>query len=237
MTITETTTIADVAASQPSSVRIFQRHGIDLGCGGKRPIGLVCEEQGLSLAAIAAEIDRAAAEPREEERDWGRVPLQEIIDHIVSTYHAGLRADLPRIETMATRVVWAHGRHSARLLGQLEATLDELSSALHEHMAREEAVLFPAIRALEQTTGPVRVSISDAVHVTEMEHDRVGALLAELRTITQGYAIPEWGCETVRGLYCGLAAMEAAVHEHVHLENNVLFPRALELAGDVPTLS
>ncbi len=237
MTITESTTIADVATAQPSSVRVFQQYGIDFCCGGKRPISVVCEEQGLSLAAITAEIDRAPAEPSAEERDWSRLPLREIIDHIISTCHTELRADLPRLETMATRVASVHGRQGPRMLGRLETTLAELAGELNEHMTKEEAVLFPAIRALDQGTWPVPASISKTVQVAEREHDRAGVLFAELRTITQGYTIPEWGCETVRGLYFGLAAMEAATHLHVHLENNVLFLRALDLAGGTRSAS
>jgi regulator of cell morphogenesis and NO signaling len=228
MNITESTTVAEITAALPSSVRVFQRHGVDFCCGGRRPIGVVCEEQGLSFEELAEAIAASAAEPAAGQQDWTRAPLHALIDHIVATYPDPLREELPRLETMAARVVQAHGAHASHL-PRLEAVVRELAADLSAHMQKEEQVLFPAIRAIE-AGNPAPLRIGNPIHVMEHEHDRAGALLAELRDVTGGYAAPEWACQTFRALYHGLAELEASMHVHVHLENNVLFPRALQRA-------
>lgn len=230
MTITETTTIGAIAAAVPSSVRVFERYGVDFCCGGKRPLGDVCQEQGLSFADIAGAIEASAAERRDDERDWTQEPLGALIDHILMTYHAPLREELPRLEAMASKVAGVHGS-KVDFLAQLVDIVGELSADLNDHMHKEETVLFPAIRALDEGHGRNGGWISAPIAVMEQEHDRAGELLAELRRLTGQYVAPAWACETFRALYCGLEELEASMHVHVHLENNVLFPRALRAAG------
>ena len=228
MQISENTTIAEIATALPSSVRIFQRHGVDFCCGGKKPIGEVCEEHGLSFEELAAAIEASAAEPAASGRDWTVEPLHALIDHIIATYHEPLREELPRLETMAARVAQVHGAHAA-YLPRIEAVVSELAADLSSHMQKEEMVLFPAIRAIERGQG-VPMRIASPIHVMENGNERAGELLAERRSVTGGYAAPEWACQTFRSLYHGLAELESAMHVHVHLENNVLFPRALQQA-------
>jgi regulator of cell morphogenesis and NO signaling len=228
MTITETTTIADIASALPTSVRVFQRHGIDFCCGGKKPIGAVCREQGLNFAEIAGAIEASRGTADSDTRDWSREPLGTLISHIVTAYHQPLREELPRLQAVAARVAKVHGG-KALYLGRLEAIVAELSGDLLTHMRKEEMVLFPAIDTLTRGAAGRSFPIAAPIAVMEIEHDRAGSLLEELRAITGGYQVPDWGCATLRALYDGLADLEAAMHVHVHLENNVLFPRALGL--------
>lgn len=228
MTITETTTIADIAAAVPSSVRVFQRHGIDFCCGGKKALAAVCNERSLPFAEIADAIEQSAAEPAPSDRDWATAPLHELIDHVVTTYHDALREDLPRLEGIAIRVAGVHGAKDP-MVKRLHQILSELSADLIEHMQKEERILFPSIRAREQ--GAHSMPLSQPIGVMEGEHDRAGELLVEMRAMTDDYTVPTWGCATVRALYQGLAELESAMHVHVHLENNVLFPRALALGA------
>lgn len=228
MTITEQTPVADIAAALPSSVRVFQRHGVDFCCGGKRPLGQVCTEQGLSFAELAGAIEAAAAEPAPE-RDWTGAPLDALIDHIIATYHDPLREELPRLQAMATKVQRVHGAHAA-YLARVEQIVTELAADLLAHMHKEELVLFPAIRGIANHPGPESLWLAAPISVMEREHDVAGALLAELREITTNYDAPAWACQTFRALFNGLDELERAMHLHVHLENNVLFPRALDTA-------
>lgn len=232
MTITENTPVAEIASAVPASVRVLQSLGIDFCCGGKRPIGAVCEEQGLRFPEVASAIEAAAAAPAPDQRDWSREPLHALIDHIIATYHDPLRAELPRLEGMAKKVAGVHGA-KADYLATIDDIVGELSADLNAHMRKEEQVLFPSIRAIEigDSHGPRAMWITAPIGVMEQEHDRAGELLAELRRLTGGYVPPEWGCQTVRAFYQGLEEMEAAMHVHVHLENNVLFPRALQVAA------
>jgi regulator of cell morphogenesis and NO signaling len=228
MIITETTTVADVASTVPQSVRVFQRHGIDFCCGGGTPLAVACQEQGLALADVLQAID-ASVHEQAVERDWSSEPLHLLIDHIVAAYHDRLREELPRLESLAARVTLVHGGKAAHF-ARLQAIVTELSAELLSHMRKEEMVLFPAIRRIEGGQGRPAVGISAPISVMEEEHDHAGALLSELRAITGDYAAPVWACESVRALYFGLSELEAAMHVHVHLENNILFPRALALS-------
>jgi len=229
VTITESTTIADIARDVPSSVGVFQQHGIDFCCGGKRPLGSACREQGVDFADILSAIEASRQGTSGESRDWSRQPLGTLIDHILTTYHRPLNDELPRLEAMASKGVQAHGAR-APYLARLEAIVNELADDLRMHMRKEEMVLFPAIVSLEQGVHRLSVPLSAPITMMEHEHDRAGELLTELRLLTDRYEAPEWGCATLRALYAGLQELEAAMHVHVHLENNVLFPRALQLA-------
>lgn len=232
MTITESTLIADIAAGLPASVRVFQRHGVDFCCGGRKPLAVACQELGLSFPDIAQELEALVGGPAAVTRDWTTAPLHELTSHIVTTYHDPLRQEMPRLEGMAARVARVHGAKAPQLLPRIEAIVGELSADLNEHMRKEELVLFPAIRAIERGAA-AGIPLAQPIRVMESEHDRAGELLFELRRLTQGYVAPEWACATARALYQGLSELEAAMHVHVHLENNVLFPRALAFADDV----
>jgi regulator of cell morphogenesis and NO signaling len=228
MTITETTTIGDIASAVPSSVRVFQHHGIDFCCGGRRPLQTVCHEQGLNFTDIVGAIEQSQETVNVDSHDWSREPLGTLIEHIVTSYHRPLREELPRLQAMASKVAQVHGGKTPYLT-RLDIVVAELSADLLAHMRKEEMVLFPAIDALEAGRLEHPFALAAPIAVMEDEHDQAGVLLAELRFLTGGYHAPEWACATVRALYHGLAELESSMHVHVHLENNVLFPRALSL--------
>jgi regulator of cell morphogenesis and NO signaling len=179
--------------------------------------------------AIAGEVQAAAASQAAIDQDWTHESLGRLISHILATYHEPLREELPRLQAMATKVAAVHGDMDPRLR-RVSAFVADLSADLHHHMLKEELVLFPAINELVAGVS-ARVRIDAPIHVMEHEHDRAGALLSELRNLTDGYEPPAWGCATLRALFHGLSELEATMHVHVHLENNVLFPRALRLVG------
>jgi regulator of cell morphogenesis and NO signaling len=228
MVITEHTTVGEIAAAIPSSVRVFQRHNIDFCCGGRTPLSVACRERGLSFTEVALAVEEAATPAGPDDRDWSREPLRVLIDHIVGTYHRPLRDELPRLQAMAAKVAGVHGAKAPHL-SRVKALVSELSDDLTLHMQKEERMLFPAIRAIEDDPQLV-IPISAPIGVMEQDHDGAGALLSELRAITGEYVAPPWACGTFRALYQGLAELESDMHVHVHLENNVLFPRALDLA-------
>lgn len=223
MTINERTAIGEIAAAVPSSVRVFQRHGIDFCCGGKRALGEVCNEQGLSLAETVAEIETSARQAADD-HDWTTEPLAKLTEHIVAAYHDPLREELPRLQAMAAKVARVHGARRS-YLARISEIVDLLTDDLLSHMGKEEAMLFPTIRAAEKGTADA-AWVAAPISAMEREHDHAGVLLEDLRRLTNGYVAPEWGCATVRALYSGLEELDATMHVHVHLENNVLFPRA-----------
>jgi len=210
----------------PSSVRVFQRHGIDFCCGGKKTLASVCDEQQLSVNELAAAIDAAAANPASPDHDWTAARLFELVDYIVATYHDALREQLPRLREMAVKIARVHGTKDQNL-GRLEQAIAEFADDMSDHMRKEEGILFPSICARE--SGARTMPLAHPIRVMEAEHDSAGELLTRMRLLTGHYTVPEWGCGTVRALYRELAEVESAMHMHVHLENNVLFPRAIAL--------
>lgn len=222
MTQATVTTIGEIARQHPLATRVFARHGIDFCCGGGRPLADVCAEKGLDYEGILAEIEKeTASDGGPSPRDWGKAPLGELIDHILKVYHAPLYEELPRIFAMAKKVHDVHGdKDPERLRGILEV-FHGLKQELEQHFWKEEQVLFPMIRAGRgaMAGGPVSVM--------EHEHDGAGQALARLSELTDEYTPPAEACNTWRALYHGLGALERSLHEHIHLENNILFPRAL----------
>lgn len=234
-TITRDTLVGEIATAQPASIRVFQKYGIDFCCGGKRPLADVCEERQIEYDELATAI--ANAELPRDDRDWAEAPLTVLVDHIVQLYHETLRQELPRLLAMADKVNNVHGAKMPDTFPRLNSVLRELAEELMSHMGKEEMILFPAVVELEaargdgsapQTRFPLG-ALRMPISVMEQEHALAGNLLAALRELTSGYEPPEWACNTFRGLYAGLDELERDLHVHIHLENNILFPRAAEL--------
>lgn len=229
MEITANSTVADVATSLPATIKVFQQHDIDFCCGGKRPLAEVCADQGLDIERLVGEL-RAATAPAGAEQNWEQTALTDLIGHIQSRFHGPLRQELPRLGQMLVKVVSRHGEHHPETQ-PLKDTFDRLHVELLHHMQKEDMVLFPAITALETGRGDAGPGawIAGPIEVMEMEHDEAGRALATMRELTGGYKPPADACPTFRGLYYGLAELERDMHVHIHLENNILFPRAARL--------
>ncbi len=239
MHLTPETRIADIAAQNPAAIRVFQRFGIDFCCGGKRPAGEVCAEKQMTFNELRTALESAGA-PGTSEIPAAEAKLTEIIRFIVDKYHADLRVELPRLGQMAAKVLDVHGERYPAVLPALASTFRALREELEAHMMKEERVLFPYIERLELLAaggGSLPASpfgsIQAPIGMMEHEHADAAQALARLRQLTGGYTPPADACDTFRGLYFGLAELEKALHEHIHLENNVLFPRATLLEEEM----
>ena len=146
MNITGNTRVGEIASAVPSSVRVFQRHGIDFCCGGKVPLARACEQRGVSVEAVVGEVLASARGAADEPRDWTHEPLHALVDHIVATYHDPLRDELPRLEAMAGKVARVH-ETSGPHVGRVAEIVAELGSDLWAHMQKEERMLFPQSKA------------------------------------------------------------------------------------------
>jgi regulator of cell morphogenesis and NO signaling len=214
-------TVAELVLERPSRSRVFEQLGIDYCCGGKRSLTDACEARGLAPADALAALE-AAQDEHTGERDWTQASLRELCDHIVSSHHEPLREELPRLDALLEKVVRAHGDERPEL-AELRDTFTALRSELEEHMVTEEQQLFPLVRS----GGPY-----DAEQVAELEHEHewAGSALAKLRELSGGYDLDRALCNTHRATIDGLHALEVDLHQHIHEENNVLFPRALAAA-------
>jgi len=234
MIISPDTEIAQIAASDPATIKVFQQHRIDFCCGGRIPLAEACARRGIDPDVLLGEL-RAVERSVDAMPDWDTASLTLLIEHIQTTYHTPLRAELPRLAAMLWKVVQRHGDRLPDVLPPLLRSFEALHDELLSHMAREDTVLFPAIAAAEATTRETNHRaeswrwIEYPIDMMEEEHALAGARLATMRELTGGYVAPADACPTFRGLYHGLAELERDMHVHVHLENNILFPRAARL--------
>lgn len=214
-------TLGDIAATIPASTRVFLRNRLDFCCKGQRStLSEACRERGLEAAAIADEITREAHQHSELEV-WAQRSNADLVSHIIEHFHAGLRRDVPPLIEAAARVERVHANKDAVPSG-LAAHLDILWRELSAHMAKEETILFPLLLAPDsgRAAAPVRRMLE--------EHESHGRALERTRDLTGDLEAPANACATWRALYDGLENLEAQLMEHVHLENNILFLRALE---------
>jgi regulator of cell morphogenesis and NO signaling len=229
-------TVGEIAAENPASVRVFQKYGIDFCCGGKLPLAEACGARGIEIGALSAELQQAASGSAPDARDWMSATLAELIDHIVRTHHDYLKAELPRLDAMLAKVLAAHGERHGDSLVPLSHTFAALRAELESHLWKEERVLFPIVCNLEaaraaggQAPAAHCGSVNNPIRVMEHEHDSAGRALETMRRLTGNYTLPEGACNTYRALFSGLEELEADLHRHIHLENNILFPRAAQL--------
>ncbi len=229
-----TQTVREIALENPASIRVFEKFGIDYCCGGRMPLVEACAARNLELEQVIASLESAAAVPVSSE-DWTRESLSRLAAHIVDTHHAYVQRELPRLYELAAKVVRRHG-DTRQELPVIQSKVHQLGEELTQHLAKEELILFPYITKLETYVlhgGPKPQGCFDAVTspiaMMTQEHDAAGALLAEIRELSEQFTPPSGACPTYHGFYAGLKDFEQDLHQHIHLENNILFPRAIAL--------
>ncbi len=212
-------TLADLAVTRPGAARVFMAHGLDFCCRGRRSLAEAASEKKLDAEKLLEEIDAQPLTADDLTR-WADRPLPELIDHIVERYHDWLRTELPAIASMAAKVEAVHAGKPTVPRG-LAAHVEAWQQETLSHLQKDEMMLFPMIKSGRGAMcgGPIQVM--------EAEHRDVGEALARTRQLTQNLTPPPEACTTWRALYLGLERLEAEFLEHIHLENNVLFPRAL----------
>lgn len=218
--MTKTDTLAALAIARPAASRVFTHYGLDYCCGGRRSLAEACDAKGLDAGAVLADIEGDERAGSELSPSWEYAAFPQLIDFIVGTYHQRLRVELPELIALATKVERRHGEKAACPRG-LAALLTQVHAAVLDHLDKEEAILFPMILRGEgaHAAGPV--------FVMEREHDDHGANLARLRSLAHDYVPPPEACASWQALYLRLSQLEAELMQHIHLENNILFPRAL----------
>jgi regulator of cell morphogenesis and NO signaling len=226
-------TLRSIALEEPATIRVFESFHLDYCCGGNRPLAEACAEKGLDvetvLAALTGSVGQEAAAA-----DFSQATPVALIRHIVSTHHAYVRAELPRLLPMAGKAAAKHGPNHPELI-QVEKQLQQLAGELLAHLDKEEIILFPHIEALaamrDGGAAPHACfpTVESPIQAMVHEHEAAGALLEQMRAGTKGFQPPVDTCPTVAGLYHGLDDFERDLHRHVHLENNLLFPRAIAL--------
>lgn len=237
MTIDLTKTVGEFAVELPEATRVFEKLGIDYCCGGSMALQEACLAAGVPTEKVVTLLQEAASDAASsnQARDWNSAPLVDLVAYIVTRHHGFTRKELVRLSELLVKVCSVHGENHPELR-RLHSIFQELKNELASHMLKEEQVLFPYIENLETALAhgePVPVpffgSVRNPVRMMIQEHDDAGQALRSLREVTSNYQVPADGCTSFRTLYQALEDFEKDLHQHIHLENNILFPRAAEL--------
>jgi len=230
-----TQTVREIALEQPDSIRVFERFGIDYCCGGRKPLGEACAARNLSVDEVLSELNSAADTTSPSMMDWSQATLRQLIEHILATHHAYVKRELPRLALLAQKVVNRHGETQPHLPAMQKA-LAQLDEELTHHLAKEENILFPYIAALEVAIASGGAfpdacfgTVANPIAMMTSEHDAAAAILAEISRLSDHFTTPTGACPTYHAYYDGLREFELDLHQHIHLENNILFPRAIRL--------
>jgi regulator of cell morphogenesis and NO signaling len=225
--ITLSTPVGELVAGHPELFRVFEELKIDYCCHGERRLEDACQQRELDPNQVLEILNRSEGPPPDT-RNWAVAPLTELCDHIEQTHHEYLRKELPHLDQLTTTVEETHGRRHPELQ-EVKSVFQDLQAELVPHMMKEEQILFPAIRQLEAASEPLTLpfgTVKNPIRMMEHEHDVVGETLGRLYTLTGGYQIPRDACNTYCAMLQGLHELQLDLHQHIHKENNILFPRA-----------
>jgi regulator of cell morphogenesis and NO signaling len=234
-------TVRELAVEIPNATRTFEKLGIDYCCGGSRSLSDACAIAHLTVEEVLSQLQQGvAARPADPPvQDQGSGTLGQLVEHIVGVHHVYVKQEVPRLQQLLKKVVSVHGNAHPEL-GRIQQVFQAMSAELGSHMMKEEHILFPYIAALESAVSsgrpkprPAFGAVSNPVHMMELEHDSAGAALKEISALSSNYEPPEGACFSYRTLYTALRDFEIDLHQHIHLENNILFPRAIAMESGV----
>jgi regulator of cell morphogenesis and NO signaling len=236
MLFSDAKTVREIAIEMPGATRVFERMGIDYCCGGEKSIAQACQTAGVTVAEVVRSLKTTSRETGES-RDWHVEGAASLIAHIIDKHHSFTREELDGIEPLLEKVCSVYGESRPELL-QIHALFAELKRELLVHMLKEENILFPyiiqmedAIRAGLPVPVPMFGTVRNPVRMMMNEHDAAGDLLRRIRQLSSNFNSPTNACVSYQTLYRRLEEFEQNLHEHIHLENNILFPCAIEKEG------
>ncbi|WP_075981459.1 iron-sulfur cluster repair di-iron protein [Bacillus massilinigeriensis] len=223
----ETSLVRDIVNELPKSSDLFKKYRIDFCCGGNIPLLEAASEKSISIDELMKQLEELYISNENSKEDievWTNSKSDVIIEHIKNHYHRSLEEELANLSPYVTKVSKVHGDRHPELL-KVHELFYELKKELLEHTAKEEASVFPMLLKLDEQNVENREEIINEIIELEKEHDHAGNILRELREITSDYLLPFDACGTYRLVYSRLEGLESHTFDHVHLENNILFPR------------
>jgi regulator of cell morphogenesis and NO signaling len=237
MSVSTAKTVRELALEIPEATRIFEKIGIDYCCGGAKSLEEACATANLSVDEVldALEFAEQEARAKRKDRDWQTELLADLVAHINGTHHKYTREEIARLRPLFEKVVSVHGKNHAELQS-IQASFLDLADELTMHLMKEEMMLFPYIVRMEECVteqqpilSPPFGTVQNPVSMMMHEHDSAGDALRAMRAASGGYSAPPDACVSYQALYKALAELEADLHQHIHLENNILFPRAIAM--------
>ena len=237
MSVTTEKTVRELALENPAATRVFEKMGIDYCCGGNQSLEQACRAANLSVDQVLDSLEMAEHTTRTKRQvhDWQRDMLGDLVAHIKNTHHKYTREEIARLGPLFVKVCSVHGQNHPELV-EIRTAFSGLAQELTMHMMKEEMVLFPYIVRMEEAVmqnepvlPPPFGSVQSPVSMMEHEHESAGKALRAMRQASSGYMAPSDACVSYQTLYKALSEFEADLHEHIHLENNILFPRAIAM--------
>lgn len=229
------TKVKDIALSHPAARQVLESAGLDYCCGGAKSLHDACRHSDTSPDEILSRLRAASRESVPEDENWLDAPLRELARHIVERHHSYVRESIPHTRALLDKVFAKHGSNHAELQPVREA-FSAVAAEMIAHMQKEERILFPYIEALEASVAsgrpiepPFFGTVKNPIHAMMKDHDASGERLKQIRALTRNYIAPYGACTSFKALYQALQEFESDLHRHVHLENNLLFPRAVEM--------
>ena len=228
-------TVRDLAVELPAAARIFEKARIDYCCGGDQLLGAACAKAGVDLQVLEQMLETSPQPATSATVDFQNLSAAELIQYILDKHHVYTRDEMQRLEALVEKVVKAHGANHSELLSMRDL-LQQLFAELKGHMFKEEQILFPYLVELEQSVRQERPApfapfgkVNNPIRMMMFEHDHAGEILRELRKLSTDYKTPSDACISYQTFYQALEAFEQDLHQHIHLENNLLFPKAAKL--------
>ena len=235
--------VGDIAVRNTALRKIFEQYGIDFCCKGEQPLDTAAAKKGIPIKELLNRLNEAANIPNDsgsKEKNWAAVQLSELIDYIVSHHHGYLKENLPMIQQLIEKVLNAHAQNHAVMLTTVQQTFGELYREIDQHLQKEESILFPLVKSMESyndhggdkpqsSCGSVKSIISQM----KTEHESAGNALEKLRLTTSDYTLPQDACASFSGLFQDLQQLEKDLHEHINLENNLLFSKSIDLENSL----
>lgn len=235
MSALEERTVGEIVSEDYRTAGVFKKYGLDFCCGGKKKLADACERKGLDLNLLLSEIDSLSLKDNDQHNynEWSPAFL---VDYIINNHHHFVRTKLPEIKAYANKVAKVHGK-TYPVLNEMLGAFMVLKDEMLSHLDAEEQVLFPYIKKMTEAgtdgslpaTGQKAGTAAQAIEMMEQEHDEAGNLMAKLEEMSNGFTPPEDACTTFRVYFQNLEAFRDDLHKHVHLENNILFPKALQM--------
>ncbi|MFQ6677119.1 MAG: iron-sulfur cluster repair di-iron protein [Fidelibacterota bacterium] len=223
----ENKTIGQIVADNIRTANVFKKYGLDFCCGGEKSIESACTEKGVNIADLMKDIDAVLVQSETVE-DFQSMALDTLIEHIYNQHHKYIYELGPITAEFINKVARVHGENHPETI-EIAKLYNGLLAELHQHMMKEEQILFPAIKRMVSDQAAFSSFVNGPISVMKMEHDNAGDILKRMNLLSSGYTLPEDACNTYRAAYTNLNELEENIHVHIHLENNILFPKAISL--------
>ena len=230
-----TLTLAQIVNNNHQAASVFEKYHLDFCCKGKRSLEQACTEQQVHVADVTSDLENVFTKNNKSSVDFEKMNLAQLCDYIVQTHHAYVKDEMPQIYAYLQKVSSKHGERHPELY-KIFQTFAAVKEEMEGHMKKEELILFPRIKELQKLADNENANLQlnitylqSPINVMEQQHDHAGNMLNDIRLLSNDYTAPQDACTTYRLSFAALKAFELDLHQHVHLENNILFPKAIQL--------